>query len=57
MSPVPFYVLDMAIRKVKGTCVVCIILLDSAVLEDSSFLFFEIKVTYCINKEPEAWVG
>ena len=37
MSPVSFYILNMAIRKVKIMCVVCILfLLDSVVLEDSS---------------------
>lgn len=37
MSPVSFYVLNVAIRKVKSPYVVFILfLLDSAVLEDSS---------------------
>ena len=36
MLPVSFYIFNMAIRKVKIICVVCILfLLDSAVLEDS----------------------
>lgn len=58
MSSVSFYILNVAIRKVKGTYVACIIfLLDGAVLEYSSFLFLVIKTTHHINKEPETWLG
>lgn len=44
MSSVSFYILNVAIRKVKGTYVVGIIFLsDGAVLGDSSFLFWVVK--------------
>ena len=45
MSPVSFYILNMAIRKVKIMCVVCILfLLASADLEHNvSELHFEKK--------------